>query len=204
VVGIVRTIEAVGANFISWSDGGAKLHSISTPASNTTYTARFGGGGGTGTNLIVNPGFEAGAQGWTNAIGSGTGIVTTQAHSGTKSLQFRGSSTADYDAYQEISVSGGSNYNVNVWMKPDRITSGATIVLVWTNRSGLPPAIPPASVLRRDTAPFVAGTLGWTQRSLTLTAPIGAVAVRVRFDVPKQSDSAGTLWVDDVSLVQIP
>jgi hypothetical protein len=27
--------------FVSWSDGGAKTHSITAPASATTYTARF-------------------------------------------------------------------------------------------------------------------------------------------------------------------
>ena len=45
VVGIQRTIEAVSPqgqySFVSWSDGGAIRHTISTPASNTTYTATF-------------------------------------------------------------------------------------------------------------------------------------------------------------------
>ncbi|MDQ3668304.1 MAG: PQQ-dependent sugar dehydrogenase [Acidobacteriota bacterium] len=49
VVGITRTIEAVSPQTIgattyvfgSWSDGGAASHSISTPATNTTYTAVF-------------------------------------------------------------------------------------------------------------------------------------------------------------------
>jgi glucose/arabinose dehydrogenase len=49
VVGIVRSLEAispqtVGAitwRFDSWSDGGAARHDISTPASDTTYTATF-------------------------------------------------------------------------------------------------------------------------------------------------------------------
>ena len=49
VVGIVRTLGVVSPQtvggvtyeFDSWSDGGAATHTISTPASNTTYTARF-------------------------------------------------------------------------------------------------------------------------------------------------------------------
>jgi hypothetical protein len=49
VVGQPRTIEApspqtVGNRtyaFQSWSDGGARVHTIATPASATTYTARF-------------------------------------------------------------------------------------------------------------------------------------------------------------------
>jgi glucose/arabinose dehydrogenase len=47
VVGIERTIEAVSPQgsftFGAWSDGGAQVHTISTPASDTTYTALFDG-----------------------------------------------------------------------------------------------------------------------------------------------------------------
>ena len=46
VEGIVRSLEAVspqGTNWVfsSWSDGGARVHSISTPTADTTYTAQF-------------------------------------------------------------------------------------------------------------------------------------------------------------------
>ena len=49
VVGIQRKLEAVspqaaaGKNWVfsSWSDGGARIHTISTPSTNTTYTARY-------------------------------------------------------------------------------------------------------------------------------------------------------------------
>ena len=49
VVGIVRNIEAATPQasggstyeFLSWSDGGAAGHDVSTPAANTTYTATF-------------------------------------------------------------------------------------------------------------------------------------------------------------------
>ena len=49
VVGVQRTLEApspqtIGGKtyvFVSWSDGGGSSHTISTPASSTTYTATF-------------------------------------------------------------------------------------------------------------------------------------------------------------------
>jgi hypothetical protein len=60
-VGIVRSLEALDSQasgattyeFVSWSDGGARAHTVSTPAANTTYTAtyRAAGSGGTGTGL---------------------------------------------------------------------------------------------------------------------------------------------------------
>ena len=62
VVGMERTLEAlspqtaVGATweFDSWSDGGARLHTISTPATSSTYSAVYrvsGGSIGTGAGL---------------------------------------------------------------------------------------------------------------------------------------------------------
>ena len=44
VVGVVRTLGAVippGYTFVSWSDGGAATHTITTPAINGTYTATY-------------------------------------------------------------------------------------------------------------------------------------------------------------------
>jgi parallel beta-helix repeat protein len=49
VAGIVRSLEAVSPQtlggtvyeFVSWSDGGARAHTVSTPAANTTYTATY-------------------------------------------------------------------------------------------------------------------------------------------------------------------
>lgn len=61
VVGIVRSLEALSSQvsgattyeFVSWSDGGARAHTVSTPAANTTYTAtyRAAASGGTGAGL---------------------------------------------------------------------------------------------------------------------------------------------------------
>jgi hypothetical protein len=61
VAGIVRSLEASSPQasgtttyeFVSWSDGGARAHTVSTPAANTTYTAtyRSAGSAGSGTGL---------------------------------------------------------------------------------------------------------------------------------------------------------
>ena len=53
VVGISRTLEAPSSqnlggtiyNYESWSDGGSRLHTISTPVSDTTFTATYSSGG---------------------------------------------------------------------------------------------------------------------------------------------------------------
>jgi glucose/arabinose dehydrogenase len=59
VVGIVRSLDAPATQasggttyeFVSWSDGGAEAHNVSTPAVNTTYTATYRVAGGTGNGL---------------------------------------------------------------------------------------------------------------------------------------------------------
>ena len=60
VVGIVRNIEAppqasggTTYEFVSWSDGGAARHDLSTPAAATTYTATFRATGGTARGLTA-------------------------------------------------------------------------------------------------------------------------------------------------------
>src|SRR5688572_32188563 len=69
VVGVIRTLGVVSPQtsggttyqFVSWSDGGAASHEISTPATNTTFTATYQPMG------VVTPVFSAdceAARGW--------------------------------------------------------------------------------------------------------------------------------------------
>ena len=61
VEGIDRRIEALSPQvmggstyaFQAWSDGGARLHTISTPVADTTYTASFTASGGASSALFV-------------------------------------------------------------------------------------------------------------------------------------------------------
>ena len=92
VVGITRAIGATSGqtlngqtyNFQSWSDGGAATHSISTPATATTYTASFVAGPAAtvlqAENATLGGGTVAEA---TNAGFNGTGYVNSPASGGT-------------------------------------------------------------------------------------------------------------------------
>ena len=73
VVGIIRTIEAITPQtvggvtytFTGWSDGGAVNHTLSTPATNTTYTAAFSTSGGTqGGTYLSDMTWTSAANGW--------------------------------------------------------------------------------------------------------------------------------------------
>ncbi len=70
VVGVTRTLGAPspqGPNvFVSWSDGGAQIHTVSTPPTNTTYTASFTGAPGpTVSGISPTSGPAAGGTGVT-------------------------------------------------------------------------------------------------------------------------------------------
>jgi glucose/arabinose dehydrogenase len=75
VVGIQRSLEAVSPQtasgstwiFSSWSDGGARVHTISTPAVNTTYTAQFAAQPAV-TMAIANSSVFEGNSATTNAV----------------------------------------------------------------------------------------------------------------------------------------
>lgn len=89
VVGIIRTLSADtyqalnGSlyHFSSWSDGGAQTHNISTPATNTTYTATYqqspGGVGGAVREYWVDIGGTSVSSIPVNYTPTGTDIVTS-------------------------------------------------------------------------------------------------------------------------------
>jgi hypothetical protein len=89
VVGIVRTIEAVTPQtsgttsfaFVSWSDGGAVSHTISTPAANTTYTATYQGNPTATPSITLasvssSPNLaNVGSVSWTHAISTSNTVL---------------------------------------------------------------------------------------------------------------------------------
>jgi glucose/arabinose dehydrogenase len=76
VEGIIRTLGVVTPQtsggttyeFVSWSDGGAATHEITTPNNDTTFTALFQPAA---TNVVFSDDFEA-ARGWTLTAGQNT------------------------------------------------------------------------------------------------------------------------------------
>jgi parallel beta-helix repeat protein len=120
VAGIVRNLEAVSPQtlggvtyeFVSWSDGGARVHDVSTPLANTTYTATFrvlpvqnvvwtsltgvSASGNSLTRLSGSPAWNAGAIS-TQAIVNGDGYLQVTA-SETSTYRLFGLSHGNTDA----------------------------------------------------------------------------------------------------------
>jgi glucose/arabinose dehydrogenase len=141
VVGIVRTLEApaqtsgtASYEFASWSDGGTATHTISTPATNTTYTATFrqasGGGTGLSASYFDNIDFTGTTVVRTDstidfAWGSGSPAATIAAD--TFSARWTGQLEAPYTGtYTFYTV---SDDGVKLWV------NGVQLVNHWSNHA---------------------------------------------------------------------
>jgi Fibronectin type III domain/Carbohydrate binding domain len=77
------------------------------------------------TNLLTNPGFEAGnLSGWT--CSSLDSVVQSPAHSGSYSLAGAASSSDDAQCSQTVSVQPSSNYTLSGWVQGDYVYIGTT------------------------------------------------------------------------------
>ncbi len=84
--------------WVSWSDGGAAAHTITTPATPATYTASFraAGGGGTPVSLTFVPDADARVQESSPTTNYGTATV----------LRMEGGTDPDIDSYVRFVVTG--------------------------------------------------------------------------------------------------
>ncbi len=163
VVGIIRSVEAVTHQttggrtwrFASWSDGGAALHEISTPAANTTYTATFLES--VGTVYQAESAARSGAVIASNHAGyTGTGFVdylnasgdyvewtVNVASAGTYRLEFR---------YALASGSRPLAIRVNGTVVGSSLAFPATGAWTTWSTTGLDAALPAGTSLIRATA----------------------------------------------------
>ena len=84
VIGVRREIGAPAAQqlgsdtyeFVSWSDGGARVHNINTPATNTTYTATFAKVTSLATPVITAPQKDVSYASISNITGTAAGATS--------------------------------------------------------------------------------------------------------------------------------
>jgi hypothetical protein len=148
----------------------------------------------TPTNLAPTPDFEQQSSAWSS---NGTGAfsyATDAAHGGKQSLKIV--STGEglnrwLSLPSAIPATPGAKYTVTVWLKTSSVRDRAGLAVDYWNSSG---------VYTGDTfeSSQLQGTNGWTQLTLTTTAPATAANLRVEFRL----SGPGTVWADDVSVVQ--
>ena len=148
------------------------------------------------TNLINEPGFEGSGAQWSDIDSAGRSIVTTESHSGTSSFEIVLSSSQGREISQVIPTTAGTSYSVSGWAMTDKVdNSNASIRIEWIDSTGVRIGNSKRVLIPR-------ATLDWTQISGTFTAPANAVELRYRLVGGKEPDDSGTIWFDDVALVE--
>jgi hypothetical protein len=129
------------------------------------------------TNLVQNPGFESGLTNW----GTGTGVIVTSAHSGTKALQMATGNAGQGDQ----TITGwiaGATYTFSAWAI--QTGSGGMGLTYWVGGTKTIVWLPD-------------GGSTYTFKSMNVTLPAGTTSVSLGF-----WNNWGTQTFDDVSLVK--
>lgn len=149
VVGIVRTLDAptpqtaggISYNFVSWSDGGAATHSLSTPSADTTYTATYNSAAPAGSiALVQHASKDAGSAASTtldfpvpNSAGNWSGVIV-RAQGLNQTITVSDSNGNEYRKAVQLDVTrDGATLAL---FYAENIKSGANTVRVAISQSG--------------------------------------------------------------------
>jgi hypothetical protein len=165
----------------------------STPTNTPTPTATF-----TPTpipfpctdGILDNGCFEDSPPDPWQGISGNASIVTTQYHTGTKSLQIAQPSSGQKWVRQVRSVVGGQNYSISGWMKTSLTSGNAQILVFWLDSGN--------TVIWSLGVASVTGSTNWTYYSTNFTPP--ASAVTAWFQVAVINGPGGNAWFDDMFL----
>jgi hypothetical protein len=151
--------------------------------------------------ILANSDFEQGAAGspagWVQFRPTqGTfGWDTTVAHGGSASVTLNattGDATGTPSYYAPLLISPlhpAEQFALSVWAKGTASTGTNTLAASWMNATG--------GYISANTSPApAAGTTGWTQLSVTATAPAGAVTAQIYL---KSAANTGRVWFDDLN-----
>jgi hypothetical protein len=146
-------------------------------------------------NLAPFADFESDPRAAYYTAGSGSFLwASDAARSGSRSLKLtawgRAGALARWMSQTtRISVTPGKSYRVSAWVRTRSVSGQAGVAATFYAGGYLPSTL----AARR-----LSGTNDWTELTQTVTAPAGATHLRVEFRVY----GAGTLWIDDASVVE--
>jgi hypothetical protein len=148
-------------------------------------------------NMVTNPGFEDGANGW-SLPAQLYAIDGNTAHSGAHSLRYHNEPGGPYLlASQSLPLKSGKCYRMSVWVKTDKVVcddTGATICMEWFGKDGY---------IGGSYPPGIKGTNDWQRIDyVTCVVPPGVTGGSVT--VYGRSGATGTAWFDDVEVTELP
>ena len=193
-----QTVGGTTYNFVSWSDGGAAIHTIATPETDTTFTAVYEAV--PNTNLFGNAGFENSCTGWLapwkNSITSPAKATftsdTTSPASGVASLQVAINTSSPHDWYVQL-------------LQPNvSLVAGVTHTLTFSARASTARTIRLAFQQNSPKYPIYyqvsfAITTSWQTYSVTFTPPVTNAKALFNVNI---ATSTGSVWLDDFSLTR--
>jgi endo-1,4-beta-xylanase len=148
-----------------------------------------------GPNLVTNPGFETGTNGWYTWSGT-LSATTAQAHSGTQSgVVTDRTATWNGPVYSLLSaVTPGATYAATAWARVDGAASDSVDITLKITCAGAPD-------LYEQIASATATDASWVQLNGTFTVPLCQLT---DFEIYLEGPAAGEdLYVDDVSVQRL-
>ncbi|SMD33849.1 Arylsulfatase A [Reichenbachiella faecimaris] len=137
---------------------------------------------GSGANLVSNPGFENGLEGWKTFGKCGIKVVNEEAHAGSASLQFTGSKGGVNRVIKGLKPE--TTYEVSVFAKTQ---NNEAVILKLADFGG-----------EEAKAKHKANDYGQMTASFTT----GAGATSVKIGLQKYGDGTGKSWFDEVQVVE--
>jgi len=184
-----QTVNGAIYDFVSWSDGGARTHTISTPATATNYIANFAKRpavnttpGTTGSvSAKPNP-FTPNSQGLGQTTLTWTSVGTTRVeiHVNTPNgNMFTGSGPGTFSATTGLWVRDGQTFYLQNVSNGLPLTSANTLATVTMKALN----VTPAGSVTASPNPFTPNSQGLGQTTITWTSA-GTTKVEVHVDAP--------------------
>ncbi len=151
--------------------------------------------GGTGSNLLANPGFESGATSWTSSSGVITSSTSGAPRSGSYYAWLDGYGSAHTDTLsQTVSVPAAAAATLSFYLRVDTAEVGSTAydTLTVAVTSG-------TTTTTKATYSNVNATTGYVQKTIDLSAYTGKT-ITLKLTGVEDSSAATSFLVDDTSL----
>lgn len=148
-------------------------------------------------NLLTNPSFESGLDGWQAGPSSSytaPEVVTTDAQEGSNSVRYVATATTGF--YQNVPVTAGENYTISFWYKASGDDSDARIWSIFKDAENA--AVYTTEVTEEDAFrtnnEYLPTAAAWTMHTATMPAGAGAVSLDVAF----RAYNGGTVSFDNI------
>ncbi|MBQ7032322.1 MAG: carbohydrate binding domain-containing protein [Clostridia bacterium] len=163
-----------------------------------------------GVNLVANPSFTDGFDGWSYTGTAKAAISESFSHDeGGKALSFIGGTALDKWVTQDIAIEGNSDYNFSLWYWTDASSHAGKMQFYFYDTAG-------EMLGDKSYTENMTKTNTWTEFKVRLnsssssvvddyvvTIPQGTVRVKILLNATKKGSAGKTLYFDDIYLSKV-